>query len=128
MIRTIELALFAIAFAVVGLVAFALLWSGDAPYRDIASANGVTRFVFVVPPDGRQETDLETAVALHAQWSRYVTGATNDPPRSTQPPFTDDEYSHRSDARRVVDGAKMGAYGGVVVIICRLHRAREGGE
>src|SRR5437016_7311877 len=127
MIRTIELALFAIAFAVVGLVAFALLWSGDAPYRDMASANGVTRFVFVVPPDGRQETDLETAVALHAQWSRYVTGGTNDPPRSTRPPFTDDEYSHMSDVRRVFDGAKIGAIGGIVVLIVRLQRARERG-
>jgi integral membrane protein (TIGR01906 family) len=127
-VRVVELALFSIAFAVVGLVVSALLWSGDAPYRDMASANGVTRFAFVVPPDGRQETDLETAVALHAQWSRYVTGATNDPPRSTRPPFSDDEYSHMSDVRRVFDGAKLGVIGGIVVIIVRLQRARARGS
>jgi integral membrane protein (TIGR01906 family) len=123
-VRAVELALFVVAFAVVGLVTFALAWSGDGPYRDLARANGVTRFVFVVPPSGRQETDLETAVGLHVQWSRYVTGATAEPPRSTRPPFTDDETSHMSDVRRVFDGAKLAALGGVVVMIVRLQRSR----
>jgi len=123
-VRAIELAIFSIAFAVVGLVVFALVWSGEAPYRDIARANAVTRFVFVLPPDGRQETDLETAVAVHGEWSRYVTGGTNEPPRSTRPPFTDDEYAHMSDVRRVFDGAKLAVIGGIVVIIVRLQRAR----
>jgi integral membrane protein (TIGR01906 family) len=127
-VRAIELALFAIAFAVVGLVVFALLWSGEAPYRDIARANGVTRFVFVIPPDGRHETDLETAVALHVQWSRYVTGATNEPPRSTRPPFTEDEVGHMADVRRVIDGAKLAVIAGTVVILVRLHRARARGS
>jgi len=127
-VRAIEVALFSAAFAVVGLVVFALLWSGDAPYRDIARANGVTRFVFVVPPSGTQETDLETAVALHGEWSRYVTGGTNDPPRSTRPPFTDDEYAHMSDVRGVFDGAKLAVIAGIVVLVVRLQRARARGS
>jgi integral membrane protein (TIGR01906 family) len=125
--RALELALFTIGFAVVGLVVLALVWSGEAPYRDIARANNVTRFVFVVPPNGTQETDLETAVAVHGAWSRYVTGGVNDPPRATLPPFNEDEYGHMTDVRRVFDGAKLGAIFGIVVIIVRLQRARARG-
>jgi len=123
-IRRLEVAVFAIAFALVGLIACAFLWSGEGPYRDLARANGAGRFVFVVPPGGRQETDLETAVSLHGQWERYVTGGTSEPPRSGLPPFTADEYAHMADVRRVFDGAKLLLGACVVVLAIRVQRAR----
>lgn len=122
--KLLALALFVLGFAVAGLVVFALLWSGEAPYRDLARANGVERFVFVLRPDGRWETDLETAVALHGEWSRYVTGATTEPPRLTPARFTEDEYAHMADVRRVFDGARLGVPAGLFVMIVRLQRAR----
>jgi integral membrane protein (TIGR01906 family) len=125
--KLLALALFVIGFAVAGLVVFALLWAGEAPYRDMARANGVDRFVFVLRPEGRQETDLETAVALHGEWSRYVTGGTTEPPRPTPALFTDDEYAHMADVRRVFDGARLGVPAGLFVIIVRLQRARAAG-
>ncbi len=126
--KMLALALFVLGFAVAGLVVFTLLWSGDAPYRDLARANGVERFVFVLqPPLSREETDLETAVALHGQWSRYETGATSEPPRPTPALFTDDEYSHMADVRRVFDGARLGVPAGLFVMIVRLQRARAAG-
>lgn len=124
--RALEVALFVLALSVAGLVVLALLWSGEAPYRDMARANGVERFVFVVPSGERHETDLETAVALHGQWSRYVTGGTAEPPRPPSSPilFTDDEYSHMADVRRVFEAARFLVPLSLVVIIVRLQRAR----
>jgi integral membrane protein (TIGR01906 family) len=122
--RALALAVFAFGFLAAGLVIFALLWSGEAPYRDLARANGVDRFMFVLRPDGRQETDLDTAVALHGQWSRYVTGGTAEPPRPSPALFTDDEYAHMADVRRVFDGAKLLVPLGLFVMIVRLQRAR----
>ena len=124
--RALELALFVLALTVAGLIAFALAWSGEAPYRELARANGVERFVFVVPSGGRHETDLETAVALHEQWSRYVTGGTPAPPRPPASPllFTEDEYSHMNDVRRVFEAAKFLVPVSLFVIVIRLQRAR----
>jgi integral membrane protein (TIGR01906 family) len=121
--RTLALALFAFGFLAAGLVVLALLWSGEGPYRDLARANGVERFVFVVP-GGRQEMDLETAVALHGQWSRYETGAATEPPRTSPQLFTDDEYAHMADVRRVFDGARLLIPIGLFVMVVRLQRAR----
>jgi integral membrane protein (TIGR01906 family) len=124
-VRIFEFALFAIAFAVVGLVTFAIAWSGEEPYRDLARENHVDRFVFVLqPPLSRHEMSVEGGVILHGQWSRYVTGAVSEPPRPSPALFTEDEYKHMSDVRRVFDGAKLGVIGGLVVIIVRLQRAR----
>lgn len=125
--RAIAVGLFVLAFLASGLVALALLWSGEAPYRDLARANGVDRFVFVLQPEGRWETDLDTAVALHGEWSRYVTGGTSEPPRMTPPRFTDNEYAHMADVRRVFDGARLLVPIGLFVMIVRLQRARASG-
>jgi integral membrane protein (TIGR01906 family) len=122
-VRALALALFAFGFLAAGLVVLALVWSGEGPYRELARANGVERFVFVVP-GGRQEMDLETAVALHGQWSRYETGAATEPPRTTPALFTDDEYAHMADVRRVFDGAKLLIPIGLFVMVVRLQRAR----
>ena len=124
--RVLELALFVLALTVAGLVSFALLWSGDAPYRDLARANGVTRFVFVAPSGGTHQTDLETAVTVHEQWSRYVTGATAEPPRPPLIPdlFSADEYAHMADVRRVFEAARFLVPVSALVIFIRLQRAR----
>ena len=122
--RALEVALFVLALSVAGLVVFALVWSGDAPYRDLARSNGVERFVFVIPSGGTQETDLETAVAVHSQWSRYVTGGTSEPPRFTPSLFTDDEYSHMADVRGVFEAARFLVPVSLLVILIRLQRAR----
>ena len=123
--RWIELALYASALAVVGLVVGAILWSGEAPYRDLAVANGVRSYEFVLqPPLERQVMDLNGAVVLHEQWSRYVTGGSAEPPRPEPSLFTDDEYSHMADVRGVFDVAKFAIPVALFVIIVRLQRAR----
>jgi integral membrane protein (TIGR01906 family) len=125
--RTIALTLFVASFAVAGLVVLALAWSGAAPYRDLARANRVDRYVFVLPA-GRQETDLETAVAMHGQWSGYVTGGASEPPQFVPPIFTDDEYRHMADVRRVFEVARFLVPVSLVVLILRLQRARAVGS
>ena len=124
--RALELLLFVVALSIAGLVGLALLWSGEDPYRDMARANGVSRFVFVAPSRGTNETDLETAVLVHGQWSRYVTGGTAEPPRPPLIPslFTEDEYSHMADVRRVFEAAKFLVPVSLFVIVIRLQRAR----
>ena len=46
----LALALFVVGLLMSGLVLFALVWSGPEPYRDLARANHVDRFVFVLQP------------------------------------------------------------------------------
>lgn len=124
--RALELALFVLALTVAGLVVFALVWSGETPYRDLARANGVDRFVFIEPVGRTRETDIETAVLLHSQWSRYVTWGTADPPRPPSMPivFSEDEYAHMADVRRVFEAARFLVPVSLLVIFIRLQRAR----
>ena len=121
--RIVEHLLYVVAFAVAGLVVLALLWSGDQPYRDLARDNGVDHLVFAIP-SGSQTVDLESAVSMHHEWAAYETGGTNDPPRFDPPFFTDDEYAHMADVRRVFDVAKFLVPLALFVIIVRLQRAR----
>ena len=121
--RAIEYILFVGSLLVAGLVILALVWSSDQPYRDLARDNGVDHLVLVVP-NGTRTVDLESAVAMHHQWATYETGGTNDPPAFEPRFFTDDEYAHMADVRRVFDGAKLLVPLGLVVIIVRLQRAR----
>jgi len=126
----LELVLYVLAFVIAGLVTLALLWSGPAPYTGLARDNGVTRYVFLVkgPGGGMLDTDLQGAAARHAEWSRYVTGGTSDPPEFDPPLFTEDEYAHMADVRRVFEVAKLFVPLSLVVIIVRLRRARERGS
>jgi hypothetical protein len=121
--RFAEQLLFVAAFAVAGLVVLAILWSTDQPYRDLARDNGVDHLVFSAS-SGSRTVDLETAVAMHHQWAAYETGGTSDPPRFDPPLFTDDEYAHMADVRRVFDGAKFLVPLALFIIIIRLQRAR----
>jgi integral membrane protein (TIGR01906 family) len=124
-VRAIELLLFVGALSIGGLVASALLWSGEAPYRDLATANGVTRYDFVLqPPLTREQMDLNGGVILHGQWSRYVSGAGQEPPRPSPALFTADEYAHMADVRGVFRTAIVAVPVALVILIVRLQRAR----
>ena len=126
--RALELALFVLAFAVAGLVVFGLVWSGEAPYRDLARANGVDSVTFVsTGPGGPSDVsvDLNTLVGWHKAWSSYVTGATAEPPVTFgRQLFTTDEYAHMADVRRVFEAAKFLVPVSLLVILIRLQRAR----
>jgi len=122
----VETALFAIGFAIAGLVILAIVWSGTAAYEDMAKASGVdqTTLIAHVPGGGTYATDRNGLVIIHGKWSTYITGGVADPPRFEPPLFTEDEYSHMADVRRVFDGAKLFVPAGLFVMAIRLQRAR----
>lgn len=124
----LETALFAVGFAMAGLVLLAILWSGRVPYEDMARSNGVstgtTTVAFIDQLSGSNvEMVLGLLVEQHVAWSAYVTGGTPDPP----PPgrfYTADEISHMADVRSVFNGAKVLIPAGLFVMAIRLQRAR----
>jgi hypothetical protein len=130
----IEVAVFAIAFAAFGLVALALIWSGDWAYGLLANLNGVKQTTFFFPPesalDGRGANvpiDLPVVIsAWHHPWVAYVTGASSGPPR--QGFFTADEYAHMADVRGVFRGAEFAAALALFVALFRVTRARRRGD
>ena len=120
----IEVALFAVGFAMAGLVLLALLWSGVGPYADMARANGAERATFIDHTNGATvEMDLGPLLEEHRVWSTYVTGGVPDPPAAGRF-YTADEISHMSDVRAVFDGAKLLIPAGFFVMAIRLQRAR----
>jgi integral membrane protein (TIGR01906 family) len=111
-----EVALFAIAFAMFGLVALALAWSGDWAYAALARANGGASPQILVPrvPDGKgieAPASLDLWLGWHHAWATYVTGLSAMPPLSwgSGPIFTPDEYAHMADVRGVFRGAEVAA-------------------
>jgi integral membrane protein (TIGR01906 family) len=122
----VETALFAVGFAMAGLVLLALIWSGAAAYEDMARRSGVDQVALLaqVPGGGTYTTDRTGLVAIHERWSRYITGGAGEPPRFEPPLFTEDEYSHMVDVRSVFDGAKLLIPAGLFVMAIRLQRAR----
>jgi len=68
--------------------------------------------------------DLVAVLDVHRKWSSYVTGAADTPPTfEADVRFTDDEYAHMADVRRVFDVARFLVPLGVFVLIIRLQRA-----
>ena len=126
--RILALLLFMAAFSVAGLVVFALVLSGTGPYADLARDSQVATTTFI-GRDGRPvSVGLRTALDIHQRWSQYVTGGTADPPGfDGDVRFTDDEYAHMADVRRVFDAAKFMVPAALFVIIVRLQRARVAG-
>jgi integral membrane protein (TIGR01906 family) len=131
----VEVAVFAIALAVFGLVALALVWSGDSAYALLANLNGVTQTTFILPAspvDSRSvETpiDLPAAISWHHAWSAYVTGASTQPAISFGlPVFSQDEYAHMADVRAVFRGAEYAAALALFILVFRVERARRRGE
>jgi len=120
----IEVALFAVGFAIAGLVLLALMWSGVGPYADMARANGAERATFIDHATGASvELELGPLVEEHRVWSTYVTGGIPDPPAPGRF-YTADEISHMTDVRGVFDGAKLLIPAGFFVMAIRLQRAR----
>jgi hypothetical protein len=132
----VEVAIFAIAFAVFGLVALALLWSGDWAYAGLANLNGVKQTSFLIRPSAldarRVETplDLPTVISWHHSWAAYVTGASSTPAISwgPDPIFTNDETAHMTDVRAVFRGAEYAAALALFVLVFRIGRARRRGD
>ena len=130
----IEVAIFAIALALFGLVALALVWSGDWAYAFLANINGVKQVTFSFPPRALgpgptdSPVDLATVIsAWHHPWAAYVTGVSAEPALVTQGVFTADEYAHMADVRAVFRGAEYAAALALFVMIFRVQRARRRG-
>jgi len=126
-----NVAVFAIALVVFGLVALAFVWSGAWAYAALAQATGHTETT-VLLADPRGDRGVETRVDLgllldwHRGWVAYVTGASADPPRffGSGPVFTADEYAHMADVRNLFAGAKLAGLLALAVAAVRLYRAR----
>ncbi|MDO8506017.1 MAG: DUF1461 domain-containing protein [Candidatus Limnocylindria bacterium] len=127
--RILALLLFMAAFSLAGLVVFALVWSGTGPYADLARDNHVQEITFVRRNGQPLSFDLVAVLDVHRRWAQYVTGGTNDPPEfDADVRFTDDEYRHMADVRRVFDVARFLVPVGLFVMIVRLQRARVRGS
>jgi hypothetical protein len=131
----VEVAIFAIALAVFGLLALALVWSGDWAYAALANANGVTQTSFLIGgvlDPRRLETpfDLAMLISWHHAWAAYVTGASSIPAISwgPDPIFTKDETAHMADVRAVFRGAEYAAALALFVLVFRIGRARRRGD
>ena len=131
----VEVAIFAIAFAVFGLVALALIWSGDWAYALLANLNGVTHTSFLLgtafdPQRVETPLDLPTLISWHHAWAAYVTGVSTRPAISwgPDPIFTADESMHMADVRSVFRGAEYAAALALFVLLFRVQRARRRGD
>lgn len=130
----VDVAVFAIAFTVFGLVALALVWSGDWAYAALANATGNTSATFFVPPERREACgqtivmDLARLRGLHRAWATYVVGASDVAVGPGCSLFTSDEYAHMADVRGVFRGAEAGAVLALLVAAYRVVRARGRGE
>jgi integral membrane protein (TIGR01906 family) len=130
----VEVAIFAIAFTVFGLVALALVWSGDWAYAALANVTANTSATFVVPPERRQACgqtmvmDLARLRELHRSWASYVVGVSDVPFGPGCSLFTADEYAHMADVRGVFRGAEVGAVLALFVAAYRVVRARRRGD
>jgi integral membrane protein (TIGR01906 family) len=119
-----ETTLFAVGFAMAGLVLLALVWSGAGAYADMARAAGAESTTFIDHVTGENVVmGLGPLVQEHRVWSTYVTGGIPDPPRPGRF-YTADEISHMTDVRRVFDGAKILIPAGLFVMAIRMQRAR----
>ena len=130
----IEVAIFAIALAMFGLVALALVWSGDWAYAALANATGNTSATFVVPPERREACgqamvmDLAKLREVHRAWVTYVIGVSDVAIGPGCSLFTSDEYAHMADVRAVFRGAEYAAALALFVAVYRVTRARRRGD
>jgi len=121
----IEVAIFAIAFAVFGLVTLALVWSGDWAYELLARMTGHTQTTFL-DAGSLATVDLSGLLRFHAAWASYVVGLSPSPPASEF--FTADERAHMADVRTVFRGAEYAAALALFVMLFRVQRARRRGD
>jgi len=129
-IYRVEVAIFAIAFTVFGLVALALVWSGDWAYAALANANGVKSTTFtsnlLTERTVVWSVDLPALLEWHRRWSAYVVGWGGEP--SGLGTFSGAEYGHMADVRNVFRGAQVAAVLALFVAAVRVARARRRGQ
>jgi hypothetical protein len=131
----VEVAIFALALTVFGLVALALVWGGDWGYSRLAEATGNTRTTFVRPAGGQDPAGgipmtLDGLRDWHSRWYAYVVGLSEQPPNAGPGGqlFTPDEYAHMGDVRTVFRGAEYAAALALFILVFRLQRARGRGD
>ena len=125
-----DVAIFALAFAVFGLVALALVWSGDWAYVALANANGVKSATFtsrlLTEYTVTWTVDLPALLDWHRRWAAYVVGI-GGPPEGLGT-FSGAEYEHMADVRNVFRGAELVAILALGTIGFRTRRARREGR
>lgn len=128
----IEVAIFAIASCMFGLVALAVVWSGDWAYAALANATDHTSTTFLDPGSTTTRRgdpipmDLNALLNWHRWWALYITGLNRGPPGS--PLFTSDEVAHMEDVARVFRGAEVAAVIALFVAGYFVVRARWRGD
>jgi integral membrane protein (TIGR01906 family) len=129
----VEVAIFAIAFALFGLVALALVWSGGWAYEVLARATGHTETTFLeigglgTIGGGAFVVDLHNLLSWHGAWASYVVGL-SPLPSAVLTNFTTTEVAHMADVRTVFRGAEYAAALALFVMIFRVARARRRGD
>lgn len=124
--RAWEVALFALAFGVSGLVALTLIFAGPSTYADIARASGRETATFrTIPPPASQvvELDLRQRLGYHVMWVDYVTGRTAGIFRIGNGSFTDAEQRHMDDVRSVFIAAQIAAVLATLLLLWLAVRA-----
>lgn len=130
----VDVAVFAVALAVFGLVALALVWSGDWAYAALANATSNTSATFVVPPERREACgqtmvmNLSRLLEMHRGWAAYVVGISEVAVGPACSLFTADERSHMADVRSAFRGAETVAILLAGVMAFRLIRAQGKGR
>lgn len=100
-------ALFALAFAVFGVLVAVYAFSGEDTYRDLARGRAVT----FVTPTATWTVDEGTLVTLHRQTLAYVLGGSGALPNAAdgRPLFDESESGHLADVRAVFGAVRLAA-------------------
>ena len=126
-----DVVIFGIAFAICGLVALALVWSGDWAYAMLANLNGVkgTTFTSRLLTDTPVvwSVDLPGLLDWHRRWTAYVVGLSGSPPEGLGT-FSGGEYEHMADVRNVFRGAELVAILALGIVGFRTRRAQSEGR
>lgn len=131
-----EVAAFAAAFVIAGLVALTLAFAGEAAYADIAlppNGNPATFRIVDTPPGvmtgGRMTMSRDELLELHRRWVAYVSGRSD-----RQPPnlgaadyFTVSERAHMVDVRTVFTAAQIAAALAALLLVWLMVRSRRRG-
>ena len=131
-----EIALFALALAVTGLVLLTVAFAGEATYSDISLAPGRPPATFrttATPPGtfilGRKEMSRAELLELHRVWLAYLLGQRGEQPSSGPEGdwFTASERAHMADVRGVFIAAQAAAgVAALVLVVLALGASRRG--
>lgn len=120
----LEVALFALAFAVIGLTALALAWSGPGAYGALARDHGFDEGAFLAPAGAGPERGygLETRLDLHRGTLAYVLWESQELPDlpGGEPFYTAGEEHHLTDVRFVFAVARAAMVLALLAIVVRL--------